>query len=434
MSDTKTTPVVPAVVVVDSRNVWGAARRQFGTGKRVVVEGVREALRPYGFEAIEVFVGIATTTTARSPSLRLTSDLALNNKYAATVNASPLGHALIGRLVERRGNLQEKLVDVLCAMQIARSAHEIAAGQSPATAIIVVSEDMDLIPAYQFAQDLHVPIYAAAAATVDTRFDSSWLLLGESALRMSCERTAGRLYGQRLRQEICSWLTAQTPRPLSFTVRSWSAKGSRLRLAHSSGAIGVWHDPPEQTDHTVGATHDLQVVGLEHSGSERDFPIVTLDRQPTSWPPPSLLTATVREWDSPTQVVVIPPTGPTQVLSTTIGSLLPGDRVLIHERRATARQEVWQLVGRLEQSEPTLGWRDPTVPSLARVSTEATSTGQRVRATLLAPAATVTLQPPGCDIAHLGDVYAVVPIGHVLVDHGPAQLLTIAVSSKLPLS
>ena len=432
MSDTKAMPVAPAVVIVDSRNVWGAARRQFGTGKRVVVEGVREALRPYGFEAIEVHVGIATTTTARAPSLRLTSDLAVNNKYAAAVNASPLGHALVGRLVERRGDLTEKLVDVLCAMQIARSAHEIASGQSPAKAIIVVSEDMDLIPAYQFAQDLDVPIYAAANATVDTRPDSSWLLLGESALRMSCERVEGRLYGQRLRQEICTWVTAPTPRTLEFTVRSWNSKGSRLRLAHRSGAIGIWHDPPDQTDHTTGATHDLAVVGLEASGSERDFPIVTLGQRPTSWPPPLLVSATVREWDSPTQVVVILPTGPTQVLSTTIGSLLPGDRVLIHEGRATASQEAWRLVGRLEPSQPTLGWRYPTVPALARVAAGATSTGQRVRATLIASAATVMLQPPGCDIPRVGDVYAVVPIGQVLVDHEPAQVLTIAVSSRLP--
>lgn len=432
MSDTKAIRVAPAVVVVDSRNLWGAARRQFGTGRRVVVEGVREALRPYGFEALEVYVGIATTTTARSPSSRLTSDLEVNNKYAAAVDASPLGHALVGRLVERRGDLTEKLVDVLCAMQIARSAHEIASGQSPARAIIVVSEDMDLIPAYQFAQDLGVPIYAAANATVDTRPDSSWLLLGESALRMSCERVDGRLYGQRLRQEICTWLTAATPRTLSFTVRSWNSKGSRLRLAHRSGAIGIWHDPPDQTDRTTGASHDLAVIGLEASGSERDFPIVTLSRRPASWPPPSLLTATVREWESPTQVVVILPAGPTQVLSATIGSLLPGDRVLIHEGPATARQEAWRFVGRLEPSEPTLGWRDPTVPALARVAAGATSNGQRVRATLIASGATVTLQPPGSDIPQVGDIYAVVPIGQVRADHEPDQVLTIAVSSRLP--
>lgn len=431
MTDANAMAVTPAVVVVDSRNVWGATRRQFGAGKRIVVEGVREALRPYGFEVIDVYVGIATTTTATSPSLRLARELEANGKYAAAVNASPLGHALVGRLVERRGDLQEKLVDVLCAMQIARSAHEIAAGQTPARAIVVFSEDMDLIPSFQFAQDLHVPIYAAANATVDTRPDSSWLLLGESALRMSCERAHGRFYGQRLRQEICKWLTAQTPHRLSFKVRSWDAKRSFLRLTHNSGAIGIWHDPPPEVDHAVGAAHELHVVGLEPCTSDRDFPVVTLSLHPAPWPPPSLVTATVREWDSPTHVVVILPTGPTQGLNATIGSLLPGDQVLVHEDQSVAPQGAWRLVGRLRSSEPTPGWRDPTVPALARVIACATSNGQRVQAELVVSGATVTLQPPGGDTPQAGDVYAVVPIGHIPVCDNPVQVLTIAVSSKL---
>jgi len=433
MTDANAIALTPAVVVVDSRNVWGATRRQFGAGKRVVVEGVREALRPYGFEAIDVYVGIASTTTATSPSPRLARDLEVNGKYAAAVNASPFGHALVGRLVERRGDLQEKLVDVLCAMQIARSAHEIAARQTPAKAIVVFSEDMDLIPSYQFAQDLHVPVYAAASATVDTRPDSSWLLLGESALRMSCERAHGRFYGQRLRQEICEWLAAQTPRRMSFKVRGWDAKKSRLRLAHRSGAIGIWRDPPPEADHTVGAAHELHVVGLEPCTSERDFPLVTLSRQPAEWPPPSLVTATVREWDSPTHVVVILPTGPTQGLNATIGSLLPGDRVLVHEDQTVAPEGTWRLVGRLQSGDSTPGWRDPTMPALARVITDATSNGQRVPAELVASDATVTLQPPGGDTPRAGDVYAVVPIGHIRGCDRPLHVLTIAVSSRLAL-
>jgi hypothetical protein len=297
----------------------------------------------------------------------------------------------------------------------------------------VFSEDMDLIPSYRFAQDLQVPIYAAANATVDTRPDSAWLVLGESALRVSCERAHGRFYGQRLRQEICSWLTAPTPRRMSFRVRLWDSGRALLRLTHNSGAIGIWRDPPSEVDHTVGAVHDLHVVGLEPSTSERSFPVVTLSERPTPWPPSSLVVATVREWVAPTQVVVILPTGPTQALGATIGSLLPGDEVLLHEDPSVAPQGEWRLVGRLRSSEPTPGWRDPSVPLRARVLAAATSNGQRVEAELIGSTTTVTLQPPACDTPQTGDVYAVVPIGHLPVSGETSHVLTIAVSSRLPL-
>jgi len=427
--------LTPAVVVVDSRNFWGASRRQFGAGRRIVVGGVVEALRPYGFDVVDVYVGIATTTTASNPSARLSRGLEANAAFAATVNASPIGHALVGRLIERRRSVQEKLVDVLCAMQIARSAHEIAAGRTRAQAIVVLSEDMDLIPAYEFAQDLGVPIYAAANATVDTRPDSSWLLLGENAIRISCEGAHGRFYGHQLRQEISTWLTTAAASRMSFKVRSWDPHGSRLRLIHErTGAGGIWHDPPDSADRTVGATHALFVVGLQPGTPKRDFPVVTL--RPTRerelpWPPPSLATAIVREWESPTRVVAMLPHGPTQTLSATIGTLLPGDRILVHEDSGQLPGGAWRLIGRLEPRAQTPGRSDPTIPALARVITGATSSGQRVRAELVGSAATVTLQPPGTDTSQIGDLYAVVPIAHVPLPPERDGVVTIAVSSRL---
>ena len=433
MVDVGRWPLTPVVVVVDSRNVWGASRRQFGVGKRIVVEGVRAALRPYGFEPIDVFVGIASTTSVKHPSPRLARDVDANAAFAASVNANPFGHALVGKLVERRGDLQEKLVDVLCAMQIARSAHEIATGQSRAQAIVVLSEDMDLIPSYQFAQDLHVPIYAAANATVETRLDASWLLLGDRGLRMSCERASGRFYGLRLRQEISAWLTAETPRSMTFRVRPGESKKSFLRLTHNSGAIGIWRDPPPEADRSIGAAHEVRVVGLDPASSGRDFPVVTLSQEPGPWPPAGLVTAIVREWDTPTHVVVMPPTGPTQGLNATIGSLLPGDRVLVQDDQSVASQGGWRLVGRLHPGEPTPGWTDPTEPALARVLCGSSSNGQRIDAELLSSGVAVTLQPPGSDTPQQGDTYAVVPVGRDSTPEGSRRVLAIAVSSALTL-
>ncbi len=420
----------PAVVVVDSRNVWGAATRHFGAGRAVLPDGVRAALRSYGFEAVEVHVAIGTTTTPNATvSERLRHALETNQRYAAAVNASSLGTTLHGRLVERKGELEEKLVDVLCAMQIARSAHDIVAGRSQARAIVVLSEDMDLIPAYQFAQDLQVPVYAAACATVDTRPDASWILLGEGSLRLLCERPLGRLVGRDLRQEMCRWLTAPTPYRMQFRVIAWEKGKNRLRLRHNSGALGIWDAPPSNTSTDREARHELEVVGLEPCGSDRDFPHLTLRPRSTAWPIPGLSIATVTRWKTPTRVEVRLPGGSSRALSAPIGSALPGDEVLVAEDPGR-RQASWRLVGPLGTQQEVPGWSDSTVPSLARVTTGGTSPGARVRG-MLAEGQEVTIQPPGSDTPRTGDLYAVVPIQKVGLPDGAFHVMTVAVSRAL---
>lgn len=423
--------LTPAVAVVDSRNIWGATRSRFGSGRPVLVEGVREALRAYGFEVVDVYVGIATTTTKPNPSGRLASSLASNERYATAVEGSPHGHVLRGRLVERNGELEEKLVDVLCAMQIARSAHDIVSLRSAARAIVVLSEDMDLIPAYEFAQELGVPVFAAAQATVDTRDDASWMLLGEGTLRTACARPSGRLIGQELRQELTKWLTATHPHQMNFKVRAWESRSNSLRLVHNSGAIGIWHDPPRAATRTVGAVHRLHVAGVEPCQSERDFPLVTLTDASPTWPPAGLVTATVEEWRSPTRVSVKLASGSTRGMTATPGTLLPGDPVLVHEDRI-GKQVAWRLIGRVTSETPSPGWADSTVPELVRVTQSATSSGARVRAEMVSSGVAVTVQPPGAESPKIGDLYAVVPIRHIPIRDGGIHVMTIAVSSKLP--
>lgn len=420
--------LTPAVVVVDSRNIWGAASRHFGSGRAVLPDGVRNALRPYGFDAVEVYVGIATSTTPNATvSERLRSSLDANARYAAAVDATALGRTLHGRLVERRGELEEKLVDVLCAMQIARSAHEIAAHRSDAEAIVVLSEDMDLIPAYRFAQDLDVPVYAAACATVDTRDDASWILIGETGLRDICQRPLGRLVGRDLRAEMCRWLTADTARRMQFKVIAWEKSKDRLRLRHNSGAVGIWTSPPASASRDRGASHHLEVAGLEPCGSERDFPYLTLESGRAPWPASGLSIATVEQWKTPTRVEVRWPSGSTRSLTAPLACVMPGDQVLVAEDPGV-RQASWRLVGPLAPPQAIPGWPDATVPSLARVTSGGTSPGARVRGTL-ADGRVITIQPPGSDRPRTGDVYAVVPIQKFTLGDGSYHLVTVAVSS-----
>lgn len=424
-------PLVPAAVVVDYRNVFGAARRQFGSGQEVVVDGVVAALEYYGFLSTSVHVAIGTSTVGHHQSRRLLEALESNRTHAAAVDASRLGRVLHARLVERENGLEEKLADVLCALQIARISNDIASRRSPAQAIVVLSEDMDLIPAYEFATDLGVPVFAAATATVDTRPESSWLLLGEGPLRAACRRPMGRSVGHALRGEIAGWLDAGSPRRLSFKVVAWEDDKDRIRLRHNSGALGYWWHPPREVDRGRGASHELEVCGLDAYASERDFPMLTLSPQATGWPPEGLVRARVVNWKTPTRIGVELPGGQKRTLSAAFGTVLPGDDVLVMEQ-PTAGQPSWRLVGSLTPAHGIEGWADSTMPELVTVTSRGGSPGARVDAAVASSGQVVALQPPGSDRADVDDVYAAAPIACVQLKDGTSRVVAVAVSSRLP--
>lgn len=422
---------VPALVVVDSRNMWGETRRQYGVGAQVDVAGIAPALAPYGFDVVHSYIGLATESGSKRPSARLTQALDVNRRYAEEVERSGLATVLNGRLAERNRELEEKLVDVLCAIQIARSAHDIVSGRTSARAIVVMSEDMDLIPAYKFAQDLGVPVFASACATVDTRPDASWLLLTEPTLRQMTRRPRGRLAGTELRAQLARWLSSPTKYRMTFTVVA--DEGARIRLSHNSGAIGYWHDAPASADRRPSAKHDLWVTGVEPCSSERDFPLLAVSHSPghtSAWPPRGLLEGTVTRWTAPTRLQVDLGAAGTRSCSAVAGSYMPGNRVLVHEDRSRS-QSAWRLVGRLDEPRATPGWASPAAPRLARCLSSADSPGASTRAVLLDDEAEVALQPPGRDVPKDGDIYAVVPIAHLPQADGSLRVVTVAVTSGL---
>jgi hypothetical protein len=329
---------------------------------------------------------------------------------------------LHGRLVERSKDVEEKLVDVQCAIQIARSAHEITDGGTAARAIVVMSEDMDLIPAYAFAGERGVPVFAASHATVDTRPDAGWLLLPEAVLRTACGRPRGRYAGHELRRQIATWCASTSPIQISFRVQAWDRSRDRAFLEHNSGARGIWASPPPS------AANPLSVTGLSLDDQGRDFPTLTVGPVPAPTPLGGFVDGEVLRWRTPTRVEVSIG-GRARTLSGPIGSLLPGGRVLVQEYRDRG-QPAWRLVGALAARGLSDGWPDPTLPRLARVIQAATSPGARVRAVLLGSAQEVSLQPPRADVPRVGDEYAVVPIGAAPAASG-SRTATIAVSSRL---
>jgi hypothetical protein len=424
---------IPAAVVVDSRNVRGQAEDLFGHGREVSVAGIVDLLAGYGFDVEEVFVGIATRQgSSRQPSNWMQDALQRNASYAARIASDARGHVLEGRLVERstRDGVkpEEKLVDVLCAIQIARLATEIN-DRRRSGVLVVLSEDMDLVPAYEFASDLSVKVYVAANSTVDTRNHEGWLLLPEGSMAKAVGQLPGRLRGSMLRRDMAIAMTAPQARVMNFHAGGFNRNSRELFVQHNSGARGVWRGVPSSPHPSRRDTVRLRLAGLHYPDCQ--FPAYLLEPPtgPSAWPCAEIVSGTVAKWRTPTRVTVKLDGGITKSLDAAPGHLLPGMPVVVH-RSMNGTQEAWRLVGSPDTRPVTPGWNDPTCPVVVRVISSASSAGARVRAKILSEGIEVTLQPPSNTRAETGMEFAAVPIDHTATPVG-VHVTAIAVSSQL---
>jgi hypothetical protein len=419
----------PAAVVVDSRNVRGQVADLYGYPRHVDVPGVITMLAAYGFDVTDVWVGVGTQGRSGGSSYYQDS-LRRNQDYADRILQDPRGHVLEGRLVERstKGGsaMEEKLVDVLCALRIARLARDIEAGDREG-GIVVLSEDMDLIPAYEFAAELGVPVYAAANDRVHTRHvHSKWLLLTEAALADAAGRVPGRSQGTGVRGAIANLLTVPEPRPLRFEAATHVAQQGIVLLNHNSGARAVWRDLPRGFRFSRNARHELYVVGVDWA--DAPFPRLVVSESMDGALRGSLIRGRVAGWKGPNRVQVHLAGGLTQTLdAASPGTLLPGMTVLVHHD--TSEQEAFRLVGPLDLRAESPEWPNPTRPQIVRAVSTAATAGARVRARL-PTGVEVTLQPPAEERAQAGAEYAAVPIEHVVTPSG-VHVITVAVSSRL---
>lgn len=423
---------IPAVAIVDSRNVRGQIEDLFGQGRQIDVSGVIAMLADFGFDVSDVWVGVATTGDTRRGSSRLQQGLAQNQAFAERVRADPRGHVMEGRLVERGSgsskNIEEKLVDVLCAMQIARTAHEIAEGRREGV-IVVLSEDMDLIPAYEFARELGVQVYAASNERVDTRAQhSGWLLLPEESLELAAGRLMGNKKGTALRRSVVGLLTAGSSPEITVKVGYTNPSSGLIFARHNSGASAILSssgpaDRPGKGDKIVVRVASCHLDPGPFPG------LVVRREQPDAWPERNLHKGLVLEHRTATRVSVQLPDGSTRTLDVPAGTLLPGMTVLVHISTLDG-QMAYRYVGPCESRPQTPGWASPGRPLRVRVTSSASSAGARVRAVIPSTGQTLTLQPPATDCARAGQVYAAVPAAHVDASGG-VHVVAMAVSSRL---
>jgi hypothetical protein len=337
---------VLAAAIVDSRNIFHQAGDATGIRARPTVAGVRAALARYGFDVAAVHVGLALARPSDQQDLaRYHAD---NEAYKRQVEAAG-GDVLLGELHRKpSGMVEEKMVDCACCVRITRYVDEIAYGRTDIGAILVLSKDIDLRPAVDYAVEMRVPIVVAAHDVVQHR-GHPYALLGPHAYAeiTGVPRSAN---GHEMRELLASALYEGVPVP-------WTVGGTRSlpTLVSNSGLMavpgpGVTLPPPGGTAslYPIDVTWDERILG--------SFPLLVCAATPSltrSW-----LAATVRRRTAPMTLEIEHSGGRLRRSQFPLGGVTPGETVLVHA--ASGR-----ILGRLPAGHPRAF--DPDEPEVLRV-------------------------------------------------------------------
>lgn len=418
-----------ALVIVDSRNIVGQAERALGEPAHPTVAGIVSALGTYGFEVAAVHVALALPRSSDRAQLR--SQLRVNEQFKKDVEAHPLGKALVGELHAHRqpdGSLDvnEKMVDTLCAVEIARHARDVRDGNADFGAIVVLSKDIDLTPAYQYAAELKVPVYAAATDTVDVRTSHhpQFLLITPDALATMCPVPDARPRGHDLRALLAAAVKEQERRSWD-RARDIPVRGRGELVRDTGGELIGTLDPSIYPDR-LGWPADFRAVDVDF-GPDYRFPYAVAKPGSKVSGDRLLRSATFQRWVAPSRAQVEMGNGKKVELDRLpIGFLTPGTKLLISKRQGR------RYVGPLE-TPPALVARGETEPLEVRlpkvVEIESiTGPGRAVARTeagmtmLLFAGKNVELSP--------GGRHAVMFVG--TTRRGSARAVALTLSSQLP--
>lgn len=342
-SEVERVPVV-AAAIVDSRNVYHQAGDAIGAKLHPSVAGIARAFGRYNFDVTSVHMGLALARAADRNALSLSHSL--NDSFRQRVIADG-GHVLLGELHQKPdGTVQEKMVDAACVVRITRYVDEIKWGRTDVQAIIVLSKDIDLKPAIDYAKEEGVPIVVAALDVVQHRAHP-YVLLGPHAYAEITDSSYGPT-GHELRELLA--LALMDGKPLTWTVGG-SLKNPQL--THVCGVLGV----PAQgvALPALGTTVQLWPIDATWQ-SWGSFPLlICSDKPPVA---PAWRSAIVKKRLAPMSLEIRRSDGVTKREQYPLGGVIPGETVVIHT--ATGR-----VLGRLAVS----GARsfDPDTPLVVRV-------------------------------------------------------------------
>ncbi len=312
------------------------------------------------------------------------------------------------------------MVDVACAVEVARHATLIRQSRSPFRAIVMLSADRDLTPAYRMAVDEYgVALHVAAASIVDTR-EHPYLLLGQAALARMCEPEPA-IYGHALRNAVAR-LACEPRARWTLVAEHRGQRGCLMR--HASGALG-WVPALDVVGLRVGETRELFSCGITGSEGRSRFPLVRLSAGPRGRKRTNGLTeAVVEQRLAPHWVRLRLADGSLRKAWCEIGGLVRGTEVLLQTRPSR------RVIGCLDEVPPLLDGTeaiDLDTPRLVRIlGVESGGRGIGIdekgrRCTIFADARTVL---------ESGRRIAVMPID--LKPRGRERLIVQAISSVLP--
>jgi len=289
---------------------------------------VKSALSLYDMNVVDAAFGVATDAGGRSTPRR---DAALlrNANYAQMLEASG-ARVLRGMLQDWNQPdvpMQEKKVDVLCAVEVVKLAIQIAIKQSSCRAIVVLSADKDLSPAIDMArQELDVPVYAAAAKSVHQR-QGSWILLGEEAVfQLGGASSSTALLGEARRTALAVEYLSPNPSPWFCHL---AANGQKTMRSVNNALSGVM-----QGGGTLAGTNSLYCVGIDTSEL---FPRAILSESPAA--SPKILKGRVHRRKNVEEVTVqVSGSAKNLTVKTPVGYPIPQAEVLlVEDSRNTAR-------------------------------------------------------------------------------------------------
>lgn len=416
-----------ALVIVDSRNVVGQAARQLGEPAHPDVESVVRTFALYGFAVQAVHVALGLPRSADRAKLQ--GQLKVNEAFRDRVLEHPMGDVLLGELHAREkagGRIEaaEKMVDTRCAVDVVRHARDIASGSSPFDAIIVVSEDIDLAPAYQYADDLGVPVFPAAAAVIDRRGDyhKNFLLLPPDAIaKLAPPASHGRsLRGHDLRARTADAFKTQA-RLSVRRVTSYEGPHHGAVLCTDDGllAVAADHEAPNGVDQV-----EVYANGLDFGvRSDPLFPYLRCSVT-RSQGDRHHRTAVAMKWQRPGVLDVTMGNGSERSLSQVpMGYVTPGTKLLVYVKDGSSK-----FVGVLGEPAPLSSSSGSPVDTRLPATAQVTQVRKgRVRGLLADGSEVMILSGRNVALA-VGDRLAVMLVGNA----GPGWLAAQAISTRLP--
>ncbi len=394
--------MVSVAAIIDTRNIRGLAGSILGFPRNPTTQGLDAALSRYGFAVAESFFSVALPRA--SDRQHLGREAGQNEKYVEYLKKDDRVVLLEGSL--RRypdGSKEEKLVDVLCAIEVVRQAKRIVDGDSPAEAVILLSQDIDLKPGAELAVEFGVPVLVASPGAIHNR-GVPFIAISEPPLaEIVGMADVADLYGQDLRQALAR--AAEQPRIDSWEYR-YTKRVGKENLAvfqHRHGYEGV-ADEAIIDNPKPGQLYDLGIIGIV-TDLPNEFPKAELGLN--AHRSEDLIGATVvGRYSLFSARVGIHGTSNQVFIDVPNYYLTPETQVLLQDRG----QSKPRLIGAVEDPPPLVGSGGVEMPAISVVATVTEHRGSHAVGTAPAEGVEVFI-PSGADKTEVGARYVVSLVG-----------------------